>query len=253
MRPRNIFSQSGPRISKDDIEEFAGKNPELWKEMTKQYDVGRQIVNVQLLNGLDRLNENTLRNYLKDYVKRYLTMGSNAFPTSFNILESFFTFNVKNSILQLVDEEESYGLSLFDFVDFVTNKEFNLNQIDLYENIPENLIHHFSFTSGFDEINLSTEKGKLFYISGLSLVRQGHQVSMLMQAGESYDRNKAEEYFKDITAESIKESIRPEKEGLHHHWDDTEEIPRVVNLEGRDDLWLHIVAVLFDLETQTLI
>jgi len=252
MRPRNVFSQSGPKISTDDIEEFASKNPELWKEMTKQYDIGRQIVTVQFLNGLDRLNEKTLRNYLKDYARRFLNMGLNAFPTSFNILESFFTYNVKNSVLQLVDEEESYGLSLFDFVDFVTNKEFDLAQIDLYENITENLIYHFSFTSGFDEINFSTEKGKLFYISGLSLVRQGHEISILMQAGESYDRNKAEEYFKNITVESIKESIRPEKKGLHHHWDDTEEIPRVVNLEGRDDLWLHTVAVLFDLETQTL-
>ncbi len=252
MRPRNIFSQTGPKINKNDIERFAAKNPELWKEMKKQYDIGRKIVTVQLLNGLDRSNEKILRDYLKDYARRYLSMGTGAFPISFNVLELFFTYNFKNSILQLVEEEESYELSLYDFLDFITNKDFDLNKIDFYDNIPEKVIHHYSFNSGFDEINFSNDKERPFYISGLSLIRQGNEVSMLMQAGESYDREKAEEYFKDKTVESIKESIRPEKKELRRHLEETHETPKVVHLDGRDDLWLHSVAVLFDLETKSI-
>lgn len=252
MRPRNIFSKPAPKISKGDIDKFANKNPELWKEMTKQYDIGRKIVAVQLLNGLDRLNERILRDYLKDYARRYLSMGIGSFPISFNVLEAFFTYNFKNSILQLVEEEESFELSLFDFVDFITDKDFDLNKIDFYDNIPEKVIHHYTFNAGFDEINFSNDHEKLFFISGLSLVRQGNEVSMLMQAGESYDPKKAEEYFKDKTVESIKESIRPEKKELSRQLDDTEEIPKIVHLEGRDDLWLHSIAVLFDLETQSI-
>jgi len=236
----------------EEIEEFIERNPEAWGRMKQQYDIGRQIVSVQLMNGLDRLNENVLRNYLKDYARRFLIAGPKSFPTSFNVLEPFFTYNIKNSILQLVDQEESYGLSLFDFVDFITSKNFSFDTIDLYENIPEKLIHHFSFTSGFDEINFSNEKGTSFYISSLSLIRNGNEVSMLMQAGESYDKAEAEEYFKDKSFESIRESINPKKKALGFDMEETNEIPRVVHLEERNDLWLHSIALLFDLETQSI-
>jgi hypothetical protein len=252
MRPNKVFSRFEPTVSRKDIEEFASKNPEVWKELTKHYDVGHQIITVQLMNGLDRLNENVLRNYLQDYSRRFLTAGPRSLPTSFNVLESFFAYNVKNSVLQLIDQEESYGLSLFDFVDFITSKNFDFNSIDLYNNIPENLIHHFSFTSGFDEINFSTDKGKLFYISSLSLVRQGNEVSILMQAGESYDPKEAEEYFKDKTFESVRDSISPKKKALGFDLEDYNESPRVVHLEEREDLWLHTVSMLFDLETRSI-
>jgi hypothetical protein len=250
MRPKVIFSKFNQADSHFDFDKIKVKNPSLWKKLKKQFDTGRNIVLIQLNNGLDRTNENTLRYYLMEYTSRFLQYGPNSFPTSFNILEPFFIFNHHNSVIQLLSEEESYGVSLVDFLDHVTDRSFDLEKIDFYDNIPENVIYHFSFTTGFDEINFSNN-GKTFIIGGLSLVRQGNEVSILMQAGESYDKQQADEYFKKHTRSSIEQSLIPSKKALGMHLENEEE-PRVVNFKERSDLWAHNVAMLFDLKSKSI-
>lgn len=251
MRPKQIFSKFNPSKEYFDMDKIKHANPGLWKKMKKQFDTGRQIVAVQLVNGINMLNEKTLRNYLQDYAQRFLKYGPNSFPTSFNVLEPFFVYNHHNSVLQLIDEEESYGVSLIDFLDFITEPDFSLNNIDFYENISENIIYHFSFTSGFDEINFSNTKGKTFVVGSLSMTRQGNEVSILMQAGESYDKEEVSEYFKKHTRKSVEESIIPYKKSLGFEIEYEGE-PKIIHFEGRDDLWLHSVAILFDLEKKSI-
>lgn len=251
MRPKEIFSKFNQSNELFDVDKIKENNPSLWKKMKKQFDTGRQIVAVQLSNGIDRLNERTIRHYLQEYATRFLKYGPNSFPNSFNVLEPFFTYNQPNSILQLIEEEESYGVSLLDFLDYVTEPDFSLDNIDLYENIPEKTIYHFSFTTGFDEINFSNGKGKTFLVGSLSLVRQGNEVSMLMQAGESFDIEEAEAYFNKHTRKTVEESISPHKKSLGLEIEYEGE-PKVINFEGRDDLWLHSVALLFDLENKSI-
>lgn len=251
MRPKKLFSEFRPDDGQAYIDHIKTTNPRLWKKLKTQFNTGRQIVSIQLANGLDWSNEETLRIYLSEFATRFLKLGPNSFPISFNVLEPFFTFNQHNSILQLLDEEESYGISLIDFLDFVTDSNFELDNIDFYENIPEKLIYHFSFTTGFDEFNFSNEQGKTFLISGLSLARQGNEVSMMLQAGESYDKKQAEEYFKTQTREKLNQSVNPIKKSLGLKIEGKGE-PKVVPFEGRDDLWLHSIGLLFDLENKTI-
>jgi hypothetical protein len=249
MRFKELFSKyNGPNNSSG-FEKIKENNPTLWKKLKQQFDTGRQIVLMQLNNGLERLNEQILRSYLKDYATRYLKYGPNSFPTSFNALEPFFLFNHHNSIIQLIEQEESYGISLIDFLDFATEPTFKLEDIDLYENIPEKTIYHFSFTTGFDEINFSNSNGKTFIIGGLSLIRQGNEVSILMQAGESYDKKEAEEYLKTHTRKSLEESISTFKKSLGFEIDYEGET-EVVHFQDRDDFWQYSVAILFDLEAR---
>lgn len=250
MRPKSIFSKFNQSDSKFDFDRMKIENPSLWKKLKKQFDTGRQIVHLQLNNGLDKTNEKTLRYYLMEFASQFLQFGPNSFPTSFNPLEPFFTYNHHNSILQLHTEEESYVVSLVEFLDFVTDKGFDLDKIDFYENIPENLIYHFSFISDYDEINFSNN-GKEFIIGGLSMARQGNEVSILLQAGESYDKQEAEEYFKKSTRQFIKDSISPSKKALGLTLEN-EADPKVVNFKNRDDLWAHNVAILFDLKDRTI-
>ena len=251
MRPKKAFSKISQNLKSSDFknsefDNIKDKNPKLWKKLIKQFDIGRLIVAVQINNGLDKLNENTLRYYLSEYAGRFLEFGPHSFPTSFNVLEPFFTFNPHNSIIQLNDEEESYGVSLLDFLDFVTESNFSLNNIDFYENIPEKIIYNFSFATGFDEISFSNSLGKTFIIGGLSLIRQGNEVSILIQAGESYDKQEAIEYFKKNTKKDLQGSLTSHKKSLGLKV--TNEEPKVVHFEEREDLWLHSVALLFDLE-----
>ena len=249
MRPKIAFSKFVHSDKHFDVEKLKTSNPSVWKKLKKQFDTGRKIVHVQLNNGLDRTNENTLRYYLMEFASRFLQYGPKSFPTSFNPLEPFFVFNHHISIIQLHPEEESYGVSLIDFLDFVTEKSFDLNKVDFFENIPENVIYHFSFSTGFDEINFSNN-GKTFLISGLSLVRQGDEASILMQAGESYDKKEADEYFKKNTRSSIEQSLNPSKKALGRHLENKEE-PKVVNFKEKQDLWAHNVAILFDLKNKS--
>jgi len=250
MRPKKVLANFPNREKNIDIEKLRAHNPQLWKKLKNQFDTGRKIVHVQLNNGLDKINENTLREYLAEYASRFLQYGPNSFPTSFNTFEPFFKFNHHNSIIQLHPEEESYVISLTDFLDFVTEKDFDLNKIDFYENIPENLIYHFSFSSGYDEINFSNN-GKTFVIGAISLVRNGNEISVLMEAGESYDVQKAEEYFSENTKEFVEKSINPSKQALGLKLN-TDEVPKVVFFNGNTNLWSHNVGMLFDIENKNI-
>jgi len=250
MRTKSIFPKFNQSDSKFDFDRMKIENPSLWKKLKKQFDTGRQIVILQLNNGLDIANEKTLRYYLMEFTSRFLQFGPNSFPSSFNPLEPFFIYNHHNSILQLHSEEESYVVSLVEFLDFVTDKGFDLNKIDFYDNIPENLIYHFSFISDYAEINFSNN-GKEFIIGSLSMARQGNEVSILLQAGESYDKEEAVKYFEKNTSQSIKDSISPSKRTLGLTFENEAE-PKVVHFKDRDDLWAHNVAILFDLKDRTI-
>jgi hypothetical protein len=248
MRLKIAFSKIVRSYKDFDFDKFKASDPYLWKRLKKKFDSGRKIIQTQLYNGLDRTNENTLRYYLMEFSNRFLEYGPKSLPVSFNTLEPFFVFNTHNSIIQLHSEEESYGISLIDFLDFVTEKSFDLNKIDFFEYIPENVIYQFSFTSGFDEINFSNN-GKTFIISGLSLVRQGDEASILMQAGESYIKKDADEYFKNITRSSIEQSLNPIKKALGMKLVNKEE-PMVVNFKEIQELWAHNIGILFDLKNK---
>lgn len=247
---RYRFKDNDEQSGSSMIHNLKVNNPQHWKKLKHQFDTGRKIVSIQMANGIDKSNENTIRHYLAEYARRFVKSGPNSFPLSFNVLEPFFVFNHHNSIVQLIEEEESYGISLLDFLDFSTEPSFDIGEIDLFENIPEKLIYHFSFTD-FDEYNFSNSHGKTFLISGVSLVRQGNEVSILMQAGESFDKQEAQDYFKENTRESLEKGINPSKRALGVEVFPEGE-PKVVPFEGREDLWLHSVGVLVDIETKSI-
>lgn len=252
MRFKDLFPKFNGKLPEIDIEKLKATNPSEWKKLKKQFETGRLIGQVQLHNGLDELNGNTLRYFLGEYLGRFLNHGPASFPTSFNTLEPFFIFNHHNAIIQLHDDEEYYGVSLVDFLEFVTTSEFDLDKIDFYENIPENLIYQFSFTTGYDEINFSNTNGKTFYIGGLSIVRQGYQVSVLMEAGESYNPKEAEKYLNDKVEREKENAFNPFKQSLGMKFDAGGEQHQVVHFQGRQDLWLHCVALLFDIESKAI-
>lgn len=249
MRLKNAFSLFNPTDSSFDMDKLKIANPSLWKKLKKQFDIGRQIIQIQLNNGLDTTNENTLRYYLMEFTGRFLQYGLKSLPASYNSLEPFFRFNIHHSIIQLNAEEESYAVSLIDFLDFVTDKDFSLDDINFFENISENVIYHFSFPSDFSEINFSNN-GKEFAIGSLSLIRRGSEVSLLMQAGESYDEEEAKKYFEKITKQWINEAYSPVKKEIKLDLNDGNE-PKVVNFENRQDLWKYNIGILLDLDQMT--
>ena len=77
------------------------------------------------------------------------------------------------------------------------------------------------------------------------MIRQGNEVSLLFQAGESYNKKEAEEYFKNKTRESLENSISPYKKSLGLKLE-YEGDPKVVNFMNNDKLWPVEILQVFD-------
>jgi hypothetical protein len=75
MRFKEIFSKFNHANLVSDIQKIKENHPTLWNKLKNRFDTGRQIVSVQLNNGLERINDQTLRLYLHDYANRFLKYG----------------------------------------------------------------------------------------------------------------------------------------------------------------------------------
>ena len=252
MRLKSAFSNIDLNKGGINPKEVKANNPKLWKKLKKQFDVGRKIVNLQMINGLDNNNENTLRSYLSEYVSRYLEYGPQVFPASYNSLEPFFIFNIKNSIIELVDEEEAYSLSLLDFLNYITSNDFSLDKIDYYETIVENLIYHFQFSSDFEEYNFSSIGDVSFFVGSLSMIRRGNEVSMLIECGKSYNTSEAEEDLSKQRDMCFADVINKRKSSLGFNPDFNKEEVTIVNFNDIEGLWSYNVELLFDIESNSI-
>jgi len=225
------------------------KNPKEWKKLKSQFDTGRQGFMCQLFNGIDETNEKIIRDFLFEYNSRYLKYGAGVFPTSFNVMEPFFNFNHRTSILELVEEEESYGVSLEEFLDYITSEDFDFSKLDLHQDIPEGIIFHSKFSSAVFEYPFQCSNGMEFYIGHTSLVRRGDDVTVLLHAGRKFteeEKLRVETEYLDVNS-----LIIPRKKKLGFTVDESRK-NKVVNYLDRDDLWLHLIAVRFDVQMKTI-
>ena len=250
-RPKQFFEgfRNDQTGASNFIEKLRIKHPKEWKRLQKKFDIGRKNVLCQLNSGLDIENEKVLRAFYDDFVKRFLKHGPGAFPTAWNPLEPFFVLNDENMILELVHEEEAYVISLEDYLEYVTSDELDASQ-DSIGSIEDNLIYHVTFTEDSDNWNFGTNDTQ-FVVSGFSLVRQSSQVAILLQAGKSFDLDEAKAIIEASNSRDDLEYMNPRKRELGFDPEITENA-HVVKYKNREDLWLHCVAVLLDLETRTI-
>ncbi len=249
-RPKYLGQLFYSRNKDFDFKKLEKRNPEFAEKLKRQFDLGRSIVSCQLFNGINFENENLMRYYLHEYSSRFLQYGPGSFPTSFNLMEAFFNFNLENVLFELL-EEESYGVSLYDFLDFITSNNFVSKNVNLFDEIDENLIYHITFTSGIDDISFKTDDGKEFFIGHVSLVRREQEIVVVLSAGEVYDKEGAEESIKSNSKEVMKGMITSYKKSLGLTIDDSLET-KIVNYLDREDLWLTIAIARFDIENKTL-
>jgi len=251
-RPKNIWHKfKGMSSDHSGIKEFAARNPEQWKKMKKKFDLGRMIADCQFNNGLDIDNENLLRYFLLEFSNRFLQYGPDSLPSSFSIIEAFFNFNTKNMLFELCDEEEAYGISLFDFLDYTTSDQFNSDEIDFVNNIEKNLIYHISFTSGVKDLSFKTEAGKEFLIGHISLIRREQEVVVLLSSGEIVDEIEVQKSLENIAKQTQNLELSSRKKGLGMKLN-TKDKTDFVKYLNREDLWHTIAAARFDVENNTI-
>jgi len=249
-RPSILKDRSGFNPDSSGFEDWKVKNPKLWKQIKKKLDKGRSTYLCQMYNCIENSHARTLRMFLHDFNDRYLSYGPGMFPTSFNVLEPFMNFNIETSILELLFEEEEYSLSLEDFLEEITSKDFDFDSYDLYNEIPEDLIYHFEFSSGVVEYPIVCENGKEFHIGHVSVVRRNNIVSVILNCGVSFDENDKMIVQEMHSKANLESNMTPFKKELGLKIDPKEDAKIFTYLE--DNLWRQLLVVVFDIDSKTI-
>jgi hypothetical protein len=125
---------------------------------------------------------NILRHFFKEYASRIATAGPHAFPTSFNVVESFLDFSHDFFAFDL-REERDHLLRLDDYLDWYTSGEFPEEPKALVDILPEAVIYSYSMAAPLNDFRLYTADSELA-LFGVSLVRHSTELSMIAIFGE---------------------------------------------------------------------
>jgi hypothetical protein len=136
----------------------------------------------QCLSHCNLITEKTLRQYLIEFNNRAWNYGLRSMPTMFNILESFFIYRKPEIYFELI-EEENYTISYFDFIDFITSKNFTDNKKLIEENLMSDIIYNFNVGQDLEEIKFKTDDENEFIIAGISIIRRNNEVTVLVNTG----------------------------------------------------------------------
>jgi len=164
------------------------KDKKFNKQIEKTINESMSIWRTQQKNGIDLLMDNEIRTFLLEYNNRIHEHGLGSLPSSFNILEAFFKFNKKIFHFELY-YEEFYLLSFYDFVDFITSKNFNKSFEQVYENLKDEIIYTYNFLNNFRDLSFSTADGKMFVFGGVSLIKRLDEITIFIVGGEQIDEN----------------------------------------------------------------
>jgi hypothetical protein len=212
------------------------------KEFKEKYEKASSIGYTQSRNGIGFIQDKELRFFHAEFNSRAWEYGFGAMPSSVNVLEGFFRWNPDLFFFELLEEEEQM-FSLLDFFDFVTSKNCS-GSIDYFiENVVDDLIYNYNILNEVKDITFATTDSKEYVIGGVSFVKRGNEVFMLLVAGELGDTRELSKNFPDYNSGTkTKSYLKPAS-------DRTKE---AVKLFDRIDIWKVNVYVRIDLDRKTI-
>ncbi len=126
---------------------------------------------------------NELRRFCLEYFDRVGRYGPYGLPSSFNVLEAFVELD-PSMLVFVLRSDRDHLLRFSQYLDWYTASSFPEEPRSLLDIMEEDLIYSYDFVLGSNEPLLAAENAKLF-LAGLSFIRHGNEVAMLMLAGES--------------------------------------------------------------------
>jgi hypothetical protein len=242
-RARFGFFSSGTNIARTDPElQKLRDDPDFKRFVKTQFKKATSVLEVQMSNGALLPMDDELRGYLREFNYRAFNYGLDKMPSSFNVLEAFFDYDEELLFFKLLDEE-NHILSLFDYVDFVTSADFQEAKDLILDHMVEDLIYHFDVTDELEGITFSSDAGDRYVIGGVSMVRRGHEVVVLLMTGKATD---TEADSKKLVVLPIK--VTPGKEEIRLDKNRTRE---AVKLFGKTEYWKTLVHCRIDIEKGT--
>lgn len=149
----------------------------------KSWEKVHRSLEAQTLSNCGLITELSLRYYLTEFNNRAWKHGLRSMPLMFNIMEAFFVYKIPEIYFELL-EEENYLISFFDFIDYITSKEFYENKVIIKESITPDIIYNFNIGKDLEEIKFKTNNGNEFVIAGVSIIRRENEITILMTTGK---------------------------------------------------------------------
>lgn len=223
------------------IRRIQEQDPTAKEKVKKIYEKVKSIITAQSKNGAQFPIDELIREFYLEYNNRNISYGLTVMPSSFNVMEAYFEFFPRINVFK-IREERDHLLSFIEFLDYVTSGESE-NIIDAIEYLQENVIYSYNFINDPGEITFSVDEGGEYGVGGVSLIRHGTEISILLLAGEKADISMETEKLKDLPESSVpgKEFIVPDKDKKRE----------AVPLLGHKNFWKVIVLTRIDLENMT--
>jgi hypothetical protein len=117
-----------------------------------------------------------------EYFDRYFKHGPNFFPSSFNVLESFMSFDREWWFFDLRNEIE-HLLCINDYFRWYEKDEIPKGPRILEEVMAEGTVYSYDMVSDDSSLRISGETQQVF--AGAAFVRHGYELSCLLLAGEN--------------------------------------------------------------------
>ena len=106
----------------DAVEKGLMADPVLRAKVRQTQKYAWNLVNERMMNGTGLLCSNEVRSYLLEYARRLWHVGPFAFPSSFNVVEAFFSFDEEFHFFDLRPERE-YLLAANEYFDWYTDRD----------------------------------------------------------------------------------------------------------------------------------
>jgi hypothetical protein len=230
-------------IAEDERAANERSTPEFRKYADQCFNRAMARLRTQMDNGAGLAMDGSLRDFLLEYNHRGWSHGLDSFPSSFNILEAFLKRDEKLAYFRL-REEADHLVDIPRFFDYVTGSAAPSIALELASTIEDGVIYNFNATDPFHQLSFRGTENDDFVVSGATMVRHGHELSMVVLLGQIAD---LAERTRDLVHHS-EMTVAPGKEGLRPHEDFTR---RAEPLLGSENHWRCLVMLRFDLESET--
>ncbi len=221
-------------------------DPEFKKILKRKRKAAFGKWEMQLANGAGLQLDGHLRHFLTEFNHRMSEFGFDSMPASFNVLEAFFKYDGNIFYFELLPEVD-HLFSFLDYCDYLTSPDNNIEVASSLEYFAEGMIYSFNILNDPKDIQFSTSSKKSFAVGGVSMIRRGSEVSILLLGGEKIDTTNDPAELLDPDLGDVK--VTPGHEEIKPSPD---RIRETVKLLNQDEFWQCLILVRLDINTMTI-
>ncbi len=215
------------------------EDPKHKKLLSDTFKTATALVQVQHVNGAGLRADTQLREFNLEYNGRVFNGSLRDMPASFNVVEAYNKFRPRTATFELRAEKD-HLFSFQHFIDWMTSAETAVDDLDIETQLVEGQIYSYTSIDRVSELCFSTESRQEFGIGSISMVRFGHEISLIILAGKK----------SDLAVETEKAKIAwsthcPAPHRTHIQPDESLPV-RAEPLTDADDLWKTIVLMRLD-------